>query len=186
VPDAQALLPGDVLLVTGPGPVPWLIRSVQEYGGFHPDHARWTHIALYIGRGRLVEATPFGGVRVALFVDMTFGRELLVRRRQANPQLAPEHRYDIAIHALTDLRRGYSLDTIPRLAWQAWRRKLWANDQRPDVRHATICSTVIRNAYTTAIYTDLLPGMIGVTWPADLSQTPELDDVPIGWAKIVA
>lgn len=186
VPDARALLPGDVLLVTGTGPVPQLIRRVQEYGGFHPDHARWTHISLYIGRGKLVEATPFGGVRVGQLASMTFGRELLVRRRLANPPLAMADRYDVAMHALTALRRGYSLDSVPRLAWQAYRRKLWQHDQRPDVSSVTICSTVVRNAYTTAIFTDLLPGMTGVTWPADLSLTPELSDVPIGWARIVA
>lgn len=159
---------------------------MQEYGGFHPDHARWTHASLYIGRGRLVEATPLGGVRVGLLVGMTFGRELLVRRRLSNPPLLMEQRYDIAVHALTGLRRGYSLDAVPRLAWHAWRRRLWEQDQRPDVGGVIICSTVVRNAYTTAIFTDLLPGMISVTWPADLSQTAELDDVPIGWAKIVA
>jgi hypothetical protein len=186
VPDAQALLPGDVLLVTGRGLVPRWIRKAQEHGGFHPDHARWTHAALYIGRGRLVEATPPGGVRVGLLAGMTFGRELLVRRRLAAPPLQMEQRYDIAIHALTSLRRGYSLGAVPRLAWQAWRRKLWEQDKRPDVGGVTLCSTVVRNAYTTAIYTDLLPGMISVTWPADLSLTSELGDVAIGWAKVVA
>jgi len=179
-------MPGDVLLVTGSGLVARLIRKVQEHGGFHPDHARWSHTSLYIGRGRLVEATPFGGVRVGLLVSMTFGRELLVRRRLNDPPLAIEQRYEIAVHALTGLRRAYSFGEVPNLAWQAWRRRLWEEDQRPNVRSVTICSTVVRNAYTTAIFTDLLPGMNGVTWPADLSQTAELTDVQIGWVKIVA
>jgi hypothetical protein len=136
-----------------------------------------------------VEATPLGGVRVGLLVSMTFGRELLVRRRQAVPPLAMEDRCGIAIHALTGLHRGYSLSAVPSLAWQAWRRKLWEDEKRPEVRRVTICSTVVRNAYTTAISTDLLPGVTGVTgvtWPADLSKTTELSDVPIGWAKVVA
>jgi hypothetical protein len=186
VPDAQVLLPGDVLLVTGTGLVPQWIRLAQEHGGFHTDHAHWTHTALYIGRGRLVEATPLGGVRIGLLVGMTFGRELLVRRRLPDPPLSMEQRYDIAIHALTSLRRGYSLGSLPRLAWRAWRRSLWQADQRPDVGGVVICSTVIRNAYTSAIFTDLLSGVIGVAWPADISQTEELSDVPIGWVKVVA
>ena len=186
VPDTQKLLPGDVLLVTGTGLVPHLIRKAQVHGGFHPDHARWTHAAVYIGSDRLVEATPFGGMRVGQLARTTFRRELLVRRRLDNSSLRMEQRYDIAIHALTFLRRGYSFGAVPRLAWQAWRRQLWKPDQRPDIRRVTICSNVVRNAYATAIYTDLLPGVIGVIWPADLSQTTELNDVQIGWVRVVA
>jgi hypothetical protein len=33
--------------------------------------------------GRVVEATPLGGVRVGLLVSVTFGRKVLVRRRAA-------------------------------------------------------------------------------------------------------
>ncbi len=186
MPDAETLWPGDVLLVTGTGLTGRLIRGVQQHGGFHPEHARWTHAALYIGRGQIVEATPFGGVRVGQLAGMTFGRQLLVRRRPATPYLPMENRYDIAIRALTGLRRGYSVGAIPLLAWQAWRRNLWDQDHRPDVRRVTICSTVVRNAYTKAIFTDLLPGLTGVPWPADLSLTPELTDMPIGWVRIVA
>lgn len=172
-----------MVLVTGDGPVPKLIRRAQERGGFHPDHARWTHIAVYIDRGLLVEATPFGGVRVGQLVDMTFGRELLVRRRST--PLTLEDRYRIAVYALTGLRRGYSLASLPRLAWQALRSTLWQVDHRPDIRNVTTCSTVVRNAYATALTTDLLPGQVGVAWPADLSQTVELDDVPMGWVRVV-
>lgn len=154
-------------------------------GGFDREHARWSHAALYIGGGRIVEATPFGGVRVGRLVDMTFDRHLLVRRR-LDEALTMESRYAIVVDALTGLRRGYSLGAVPRLAWRSWRRQLWAPDRRPDVGGVVICSTVVRNAYTTSIAVDLVPGTISVTWPADLSHTAELEDVEIGWVQIVA
>ena len=178
------LVPGDVLLVSGAGLLPRLIRHAQERGGFHPRHARWTHASLYIGRGRVVEATPFGGVRIGQLAAATFGRELLVRRRVTTPDLVTEQRCTIAIEALTALRRGYSLTEVPRLAWQAWRGRLWSHDQRPNIGSVTICSTVVNNAYMTAVYTDLAPGIVGVLWPADLSLTDALTDIPVGWVRV--
>jgi hypothetical protein len=184
IPNTQNLQPGDVVLVTGNNLAAWLIRTAQERGGFHPDHARWTHAALYIGNGLIVEATPRGGVSVGQFVDMTFSREILVRRRlAAQPPFATEQRLLVAIQALTGLRAGYSLTSVPSLAWQAMRGVLWRTSH---VRGVTICSTVVRDAYTTAPHIDLVPGQTGVIWPADLSLTPELDDVVVNWVKVVA
>jgi hypothetical protein len=117
---------------------------------------------------------------------MTFGRQVLVRRRTVHPQLTIEHRYVIAIEALAGLKPGYGLTAVPRLACEALRHRLWKPDQRPNVSSIVVCSSLVRNAYTTAIITDLLPGVIGVAWPADLSQTAELADVAIAWVKVVA
>lgn len=181
-PDEGRFLPGDVLLVTGTNEVAKLIKRVQERGGFDPCHARWTHAALYIGNGQLVEATPFGGIRVGQLAKTTFGRELLVRR--VSNHLAMEDRYKVAINALTGLGRGYSLGSVVPLAWQALTGKLWQGERRPDFRSVTICSSLVRNAYSTAVYKDLVPGVTAVTWPADLSHTGELDDAEIGWVQI--
>ncbi len=179
------LLPGDVLLVAGTSLVSRWICQVQTQGGFHSAHAPWTHAALYIGGGRVVEASPLGGVRVGSVAVATFRRCCLVRRR-LDPPMKIEQRYEIAVNALTDLRRGYGLGAVPRLAFQAWRRRLWEHDWRPNVDGVIICSTIVRNAYSRALYIDLIPGMVGVAWPADLSQTTELADVPVGWVKVVA
>lgn len=180
VPNVEQLLPGDVILVTGAGPVPGLIRYTQERGGFHSDHARWTHIALHIDNDMIIEAAPWGGIRIDRLEDMTFGREVLVRRLEG---LKPEDRFRVAIQALAGLRRRYSLPSMPRLAWQAWREVLW---RKTPVHGVTICSTVARDAYITGPQIDLFPGQTGVIWPADLSMTPVLSDVPVDWVKVVA
>lgn len=183
IPDDEMLLPGDVVLVTPGSAVARLIQSAQRKGGFSPAHAMWTHAALYIGRGQIVEATPFGGVRVTRLLDMTFGRKILIRRHTATSNLLT--RYQIAIEALTELHRGYSFSAVPRLAWLALRHEIWRNDHRPNIDAVTICSTLVRNAYARAARLDPLPLVTGMVWPADLSQTSELCDTPIGWIKLV-
>lgn len=113
------MLPGDIVLVTDNRLVSRLIALTQRRGGFHASHARWTRIAMYINDGLIVEATPFGGVRLGRFVDMTFGRELLVRRVVDEAVLPMENRLRVGIAALSGLRRGYSWMMLPYLGWQA-------------------------------------------------------------------
>lgn len=184
VPDDTALLPGDVLLVTGHGLAGRWIAQAQRRGGFADDHCQWTHAALYVGSGRVIEATPSGGVRIGLMVETCFNRRLLVRRRTAD-DIRLEHRYQIVIEALTALRRGYSLGVVPSMAWQAFRQTLWQPTSQRRNTLVRICSTVVGNAYSTAINLNLLPGQPGgVVWPADLSHSKELTDIQIGWLKV--
>jgi uncharacterized protein YycO len=80
VPDFRALDLGDIILVSDSRLPSRVIRATQNSAGFAPPHTIWTHAALYIGRGQVVEAAPFGGVRVERLAKMTFGRNVLVRR----------------------------------------------------------------------------------------------------------
>lgn len=51
--------PGDFLLVQTHHLVSWLIRFGQR--GYGPECAKWNHVALYVGGGKIVEALT-GGV----------------------------------------------------------------------------------------------------------------------------
>jgi hypothetical protein len=73
--------------------------------------------------------------------------------------------------------------SIPPLAWRTFRKRLWRTTPTHGV---TICSTVVRAAYVTGPNINLLPGETGVIWPADLSLTPVLNDVPVGWVNVAA
>eukprot|EP01037_Dinobryon_pediforme_P005526 gene5526-5580_t len=179
IPNEDAMLPGDVILVTSGSVVGSLIHRAQSTGGFASDHAIWTHAAMYIGRGQVVEATPIGGVRVGNFLEMTYGRKVLVRRRSNDSLTTLVVRYQIAVEALTALRTSYSFSAIPRLAWLAMRQKIWKTDHRPNIESVMICSTFVRNAYARAARLDPLPQITGMIWPADLSQTDELTDQEI-------
>ena len=184
VPDAAQMQPGDVILVAGTNMVAKGIRKTQKIG-FHTDDARWTHAALYIGEELIVEATPFGGVRVGSLYKLANGKRLRVRRIPCESGFTMTTRYQVTISALTDLRRGYSLFSIPRLLWWALFGMLYKSDQRPNIGGVIICSSVVRNAYLKSANLNLVPGMISPAWPADLSQTAELTDVQIDWVKIV-
>ena len=113
----------------------------------------------------------------------TFQSKLLVRRV---PDLSESRGKDVAFEALTLLHRGYSLVAVPALAWQASIGALWRPHKVRDTRTATICSTVVNSAYSASIATDLVPGVEGTIWPADLSETRELRDVTVGWMKLSA
>ena len=187
VPDDTELLPGDVILFSGRGLVSWAIRATQVMAEFDPEHARWTHAALYIGKGTVVEAVTWQGVRVAPLEQVTAGRTLLVRRRHKATNgvddLSMEDRFRVVIDALSQITLGYSLDVLPDLALNAVLHKLG----RPvggHVARVVICSNIISRAYMTALRLALSAAATDVTWPADLSYCDELDDIRIGWVKV--
>jgi hypothetical protein len=88
------------------------------------------------------------------------------------------------IEALTYLKRGYSFLRLPAMLWQATTKALWKSGRTTDIAGITICSQIIQNAYTAAAFTDPVPDVAGLIWPADLSRTPHLIDISIGWLKV--
>ena len=51
LPDLAQLLPGDLILFSPLEPtfIQKQIQKAQTIGGYHPDNARWTHAAVYLG-----------------------------------------------------------------------------------------------------------------------------------------
>lgn len=184
VADESRLQPADlVLLGLADAKASRLIEAAQRRGGFDSQHAQWTHVAMYIGDDRVIEATPADGVRVNALSDVMFRRPSLVRR-VVHAELPLEARFRTIIHAMHEIGRPYSLGIVPGLGWRAWRRRVWRPGSGPDILGMTICSSLMRRAYLSGAELDIAPHATGVTWPADLSMSPRLADVPIGWVRV--
>jgi cell wall-associated NlpC family hydrolase len=182
-PDVSAMRPGDLVLVSAVEPT-WLSRRImaaQEQGGFAADDARWHHAAVYVGNGRICEAT-LRGVQ-ACDLDQYVGTHRIRVRR--DPQLRAMQGYDIAMHALFRMRWYYSLWTLVRLLLQSWRGFHADPVALPlSSSRAVICSMLYADAYSL-VTQRVLGNAAGATpTPAFLSATPILDDVVCGWRAL--
>jgi hypothetical protein len=209
-PDPRDLLPGDVILSRGDGLGARAVQRVQDDRSFLPEHAGWTHVALFLGGGRLVdgglnlegalviEAVPFRGVRVVTLPSHAAGRELLVRRDLllgAPP--APAHgcdferrledmekRHLIVASALAYLGQGYGHGSALRIGWQRLLARFGgAATVEPAVAAEMLCSNLVRSAYFK-IRRDVSPEVVGTILPANLSASHILTDQRIGWVEI--
>jgi hypothetical protein len=183
-PDVRAWRAGDLVLVSALAPE-FLSRRIvlaQERGGFAPIDARWHHAAVYLGDGRICEAT-LGGVQ-ARRIDGYIGTHLIRVRR--DPLITETEGYDIAVHALFRMRWYYSVWTIVRMLLQSWRG--FYDDPvglRFAARHSVICSILYADAYSL-VTQRVLGNAAGATpTPAFLSSTPALTDVACRWSAIV-
>ena len=186
VPNLNALLPGDVLLVTAPRSVPLVVRTAQRSYGFSPEHARWTHAALYIGDGQIIEATLSEGVRAKDMIPATFRYDILVRRR-LNPPLSDAQRCEIVALARETIGKNYGTRTVVRLSGQAVSggRAGARGHTTPHSGDTAICSGIVQSVYFGGVGLDLVPSLEGdVAWPGHLSETGKLTDISIGWLKV--
>jgi hypothetical protein len=183
VPNFRDCLPGDLILFR---------RVVSDIFGrsiahsqrdFGPEHAQWTHAAVYLYDDLVVEAVPFRGVRTrSLYTDIP-SRILRVRRRD---DLSESIRYKIALRALSMLGSRYSLAAALSIGWRmgvgTWNR-FGALNFGPVI----ICSKVFHDAFVE-ITRSLLQGcsIDSPVTPAHLSATTDLRDVPIGWISLDA
>jgi len=194
-PDSSALLPGDIIMSTTPGRTSGAIRETQLRMRYLDEHAVWSHVALFLGGGRLIdgsrdpdgalviEAVPDQGVRINTLVSHTLGRDLLVRRvRGIGGDYETRHR--IVVAALAFLGRGYSLRAARDLGLDAWLDRV-PNPLKAGVVAEMLCSNFVRNAFIKAGF-DIVPGALGNVWPADLSASAKLDDVAVGWLRNTA
>jgi len=182
--DEALLQPADLVLVAGNGTKgSTAIETAQRRGGFDTSHARWTHVAMYIGDDRVVEATPVAGVRVNALSNVLFQRPTLVRRVD-DAALSQEARFRVIVHAMQELGQPYSLGVIPKLAWWAWKGRWWQRQSSSDEQDLTICSSLVRRTYLSAANINVAPDATDLTWPADLSLSKRLVDVPVGWVRI--
>ena len=192
-PDSASLLPGDVILSRTDTHASRLIRQAQADARFDPEHAAWTHVALFLGgdmlldgtrdpsKALVIEAQPGHGVRITGLADHAHGRDLLVRRDMSlGDDLAK--RYAIAVAAIAQFGRPYAVGHAFLLGLRSWFGRRIPADARYPQR--VICSNLVRNAYASAGGRDLLGSEAGDAWPADLSFSTALADVTIGWLKI--
>lgn len=182
-PDIRDWRPGDLVLVSAVEPS-WLSRRIvaaQEQGGFDREDARWHHAAVYVGNGRICEATGRGVA--ARDIDCYVGTHLIRVRR--DPALTGAQGYQIAMHALFRMRWYYSLWTIARLAVQS-SRGFYADPVglRFASSRAVICSSLYADAYSLVTQRVLGNAAGNTPTPAFLSATPALQDVISHWQSM--
>jgi hypothetical protein len=116
-PNTDSWRVGDVLLFSEvkPSSLGRKIRNLQESVGFAPEHARWTHAALYVGNDYMCEATP-PRVRYCGIDDRIGSHFIRVLR---DPTLTGEQAAQFAISTVAQVRKPYSYAVILWLAIRA-------------------------------------------------------------------
>jgi hypothetical protein len=185
VPDVRAWRPGDLLLFSAvhPNLIQRRITAAQSRQ-FLPDHARWQHAAMYMGRGRICEATVVGGVRVADLYSYVPESAIRVRRC---PILAldEEGSCDLVFEALSRLGQNYSLTTI----WNLWKRTRLKSLVKPYsmtfTRPTHVCSGLYADAFSQSTRRVVYNGGGDIPMPAQLSVTDQLNDVESSWLRLI-
>lgn len=182
VPDLAKLRAGDLILFqdlnssrTGE-----IINSMQRRAGFSEEHSRWTHAAIYLEDDFILEAVPWPGVRTRSLYPDILERRLRVRR---NLRLNQVDGYRIALRAQRMIGFRYSLGRPISLGFEIVRGVLGNSSK---VRSSIICSNVFFNAHAgvTGLFLANCPPDHDVL-PAHLSATTSLEDVAVGWLKLI-
>lgn len=179
-PSLDALKAGDLLLFE-PLTARKNSRAVQiaqsEY--FADDHRRWTHAAVYILDGLIIEALPSKGVVESHLSEYVPGYLIRARRCSVVNDAAG---YRIALHAMK--QRGRTYDLFGLLAIASSFLNISRLNQPVDRRY-TICSQVFYDSFleATRISLDECPPS-GPVLPSHLSNTPSLSDVDLVWAIV--
>jgi len=177
-------MPGDLVLFRShqPNVTSRSIAAAQSAGGINPEHSRWTHAAIFLSDDFVVEASPITGVtQRTLYADIP--DKILRIRRQ--PALTEIERYRIALRALRMLGARYSFGGAILTGWYLL-NGLWTSPSVNSLGPAVLCSKVFSDAYSD-VTRKLLSGCpidFPVT-PAHLSATPDLEDIEVGWLKLV-
>ncbi|MFG1359638.1 hypothetical protein [Xanthobacter pseudotagetidis] len=184
VPDVTAMQPGDLVLFGAVKPT-WngrIVVDAQRRGGFAEQDCQWSHVAVYLYDWYVVEALPWHGVIQRNILEYVPGFRMRIRRA---PALAMEDRYRIALRALSMFGQGYSHLGIG-LLYLDLLRGLWSAEKVVSSPRINICSRVFHDAHAAITRRQLRECPFDrVVTPAHLSATPDLDDVEVGWAKII-
>jgi hypothetical protein len=189
--DCSGLQPGDVLMswdVENDG-ISKLIVNLQETGGYGENHARWSHVAIYLGdEQNVVEATfenllSFGSVRITSLDEYARSNYALRFRRFRN--FSPNDGWRLCIRALSRMRQPYDFLTAASLWWDVVIRGRGFYDGRN--RHTTceaaICSTLLADSYNE-VTRRTLGEVGGACVPAWISLSNEFEDVEVSWARM--
>lgn len=177
VPDLTDCMPGDLVLFRSVRP-----NMIARTIGISPEHSRWTHAAIFLSDDFVVEASPVSGVaQRTLYADVP--DKILRIRRQ--PALSEIERYRVALRALRMLGARYGYSAAISTGWHLL-NGLWSSPSISSLGPAVICSKVFSDAYSD-VTRKLLTGCpidLPVT-PAHLSATPDLQDIQVGWLKLI-
>ena len=157
-----------------PSKISRTIQAVQRRADFDDIHACWHHAALYVGKGVLCEATR-DGVRPRSIFDYVTDHRIKLRRRLDLDEVG---RLLIVVEALQMQDLQYDSWSAMKLYLSSF-RGTWSQTNRLEAlpSDTTICSALCNSAYGKA---HSLPPVFlqnRQVAPADLSLTPNLQDV---------
>lgn len=184
-PATNQLLPGDLILYWPLEPNP-VQQEIIRYQALRtsPAHAHYTHAAIFVGCDCvLAEARfPRGVVLASLEDIVTEDACILVRRI---PSIGTAQREAIA-RVAAGLRGGsYGWQVILDAKLADYRRRLDYTFALPDAERGLICSQLCQLAVARGARVSLQPVSGELITPAVLSASPELEDVPLSWAKVI-
>jgi hypothetical protein len=119
LPNLSDWRPGDVILFgsnAGADPVGSMIAAAQTaWFKSAPEHARWVHAAIYVGRGTIIQSVASGGVQVdseGLGVRLSYGAPIRVLRFDDLARLPNINRqfvgYQLAVEACAHVGAAYN------------------------------------------------------------------------------
>lgn len=197
VPDPSQLQPGDLLLFhsTKPDRVSGWIIDVQKQGHFEEKHARWHHAAVYVHDFYICEAELTGVCYRPLFSDINKDTEILVRRPDYDALAKAAEAIDGKEHSTDEIRLALLINAMHRLGtpygyWKAlkmwWQssKGLWGYHLGYGHAKSVICSELYAEAYMKAADRTIVPNYTSVAFPAHLSKTTNLRDVPVNWLRL--
>jgi hypothetical protein len=178
VPSLFDLEPGDLVLTSRcePDAVSTFIRTYQAED-FDEAFSRWTHAAIYVEDGVIVEAVR-KGVIVNKLLNYIPSHRLLVRRHSSLDQ---SDRMKIALQACLRIGQTYEMQAVRSFI------DIYLSRGRPTLlpRRYRICSQIFIDALTYGPVKALsaVP-FTGEATPAHLAACPDFTNVQLKWIKI--
>lgn len=198
LPDMRSWLDGDVILFS-PRPVHLAretrsksetVRTTQERLGYSPAHSLWTHAAVYIGNGEIVEANwsrdsrrnPVRRAEVSRYVPDAY-----VRRRTAD-ELSGLQRAAIVLAALVRCGEDYAINAALEIYAKALAHKYFRpvpRFLRRRVASGLVCADIVSSSYDQAMRGPTFSAEDdAIIVPATLSATSILRDAEIEWCSL--
>ncbi len=183
-PDIEAIHPGDVLLFAPirPNSACRIIKDAHIARGFAATDAIWTHAAVYLRGGLLIEAVP---PRVCITKLWHYVPDRLLRVRRPIGRRDPStFGYRLALEMSTRLGELYENDMFWRVPLYRYFR--WVRNGAVSASGRVFCSQVVADSFAAlregTIYQDGvdLDPFLQVT-PAHLSHSTILEDVAVDW-----
>lgn len=191
--DFEKWHPGDVILVKSknPDPISRVIEAVQTTG-YGADHAKWTHVAIYLGDGLMLCEAQIDppqrifSVMVSHIWDYFTEHEILLRRSKW--ALDKEKGWAIATAAATRIGMAYDWQFIVKLAAErlvGGKDFLVTDQTRKISADRYVCSSLYSTAHawvTRVTITDLTNGLC---IPAFLAADQEhMRTIEFDWLEI--
>ncbi len=178
-PALRYFFPGDLLLFSPKKPSLASRQIIKDQKkGFDDGHARWTHAAIYVFEGMIVETTTRQGTALDFLHDYVPTHDILVRR---NTTIEQVQRTNIVFHAFTKIQMAYPMLSMAVYIWQLQTLK----NRLFNPQYYNICSELFCKSWLSATMVGLqgCPAD-GLTKPAHLSATRTLTDIDVPWMKL--